>query len=281
MVNNDVEAPFCPICGTNGARIRPELAERWMVPQPGQIWDCLTCHLRSVWPQPTFQDNHERFEDEKYYIDVVGTKRIHFRKRAAYIRSIVMPNQTRFLDVGCGRGEMVLEAQAAGFQAAGIELSQYAAAFGRDNYHLSISNTRVEEVPANSYDIIHSSHVLEHVHSPVEFACHLKRILAPQGICVLEVPNEFMNLMARLNDFIGRPRTRLLPSIHLFYFDPTSLRRVMETAGFKTHRIFTYSHPVKSSSASLVSRVDAGLRNLLRKLADVTQRGDNIVYVGR
>jgi 2-polyprenyl-3-methyl-5-hydroxy-6-metoxy-1,4-benzoquinol methylase len=277
----NLSAPLCPICGTDQGKIAAGVAERWLVPAPGLVWDCLSCGLRSVWPQPSFDENSERFEDETYYAKIVGVKRAHFSKRAAFIRSLISPSQNRFLDVGCGRGEMLLEAHAAGFEAAGIELSRYAAAYGREKYKLNISNIPIEELPTSAFDVIHSSHVMEHVLNPVQFASHLKRALAPNGICVLEVPNEFMNLMARLNDLLGRHRKRQLPSIHLFYFDPLTLCKVMEKAGFETLQIFTYSYRLKTESSSFLDKVDTRLRNIVRSTADATRKGDYIVYVGR
>lgn len=257
------------------------LAERWLVPAPGQIWDCSACGLRRVWPQPFFDENRERFENEAYYIKTVGVKREHFSSRVAFIRSLLSTSQNRLLDVGCGRGEMLLEARAAGFEVTGIELSKYAAVYGREKYGLNISNTPIEELPRSAFDVIHSSHVMEHVLNPLEFAAHLKRALTPNGICVLEVPNEFMNVMARLNDLIGRPRRRQLPSIHLFFFDPSTLRRVMETAGFETIQISTYSGRFASNSSSFLRKADSILRNIIRSVADGVQKGENIIYVGR
>jgi 2-polyprenyl-3-methyl-5-hydroxy-6-metoxy-1,4-benzoquinol methylase len=278
MMNNS-SAPVCPICGTNQGRIAAGVAERWLVPAPGRVWDCPTCGLRRVWPQSSFNENSERFEDEAYYAKTVGVKREHFGRRAAFIRSLT--SRKRFLDVGCGRGEMLIEAQAVGFEADGIELSTYAASFGRETYKLRISNIPIQDVAAESYDVVHSSHVLEHVHDPVEFASHIKRALAPNGICVLEVPNEFMNLTTRLNDLAGRSRKRVLPSIHLFYFAPITLRRLMEKAGFETMQVFTYSHRLKTESTSFFKEMDSGLRNMLRNIADTARQGDNIVYVGK
>lgn len=94
----------------------------------------------------------------------------------------------RILDYGASWGYGVYQFRAAGYDASGFEISEPRAAFGRGNLGVTIE-TASGAFPDGSFDIIHTSHVLEHIpdlHLPfTEFS----RLLKADGILVVFVPN--------------------------------------------------------------------------------------------
>lgn len=273
--------PPCPVCNGSSWIDLPQETKRWRVYEPGRIYECTKCGLRRVWPQPTDQENLATFNDPSYYQKVVGKKHRFFRERVRLIKSVARSNQRRLLDVGCALGDMLLVAKDEGFDAEGIELSNYAVQYARQVHGLSVSNTAVENIPGESYDIVHANHVLEHVFDPLSFFIQLHRILKPEGICVVEVPNEFRNLMARLSILLRRPRERPTPTIHLWFFDPPTLLHLAENAGFREITMLTWSGRVPVHENGIKARFGAVLRNLIRGLADRTKQGENIVVICR
>lgn len=284
MINSNKEVsnsiPPCSVCGSTNWKTIPALARLWLIPVSSEIMECKTCRLRMVSPQPSFNGNAANFEDEAYYREVVGSKNEFFQERVRFIQSLISSHQHRLLDIGCARGEMLVTAREAGFEVSGIELSKYACDYAKEHFDLNVENKTVDQMPANTFDVVHANHVLEHIHDPLQFLTNLNRILVKDGICVLEVPNEFMNLMARLNKLIGHPRQRSVPSIHLYFFEPATLQKLMLRAGFKNVRIRTRTEllPWNNIYLNLLSTIG---HNSIRKVSDLIRAGNNIVCVAR
>jgi 2-polyprenyl-3-methyl-5-hydroxy-6-metoxy-1,4-benzoquinol methylase len=271
----------CPLCGNKHMDSLSDLTQRWLIPAPGNIISCDNCGVRMVWPQPPEELNNEFYEDEIYYREIVGRKRLFFQNRVKLIQYLTRPGQIELLDVGCGLGEMLIIAREEGFKVTGIELSKYASQYANEKFGLQVLNIPVEQAISCRYDIVHANHVLEHVHDPVQFVSQLYRLLKPDGVCIIEVPNEFMNLMAILNDLIMRPKYRTTPSLHLFFFSPKNLNKVMCIAGFNQIQIKTWSHQLMVTNIRKDQMIIFCLRNWFRKIADFTLNGENILCICR
>jgi SAM-dependent methyltransferase len=97
----------------------------------------------------------------------------------------------RVLDVGCGRGSFLHKAQALGATVTGIELNRSAAAAARARGIEIVEGLlqgHARERPA-FYDVVASFQVLEHVVDPRAFVEDCIRVLRPDGLLILGVPN--------------------------------------------------------------------------------------------
>jgi SAM-dependent methyltransferase len=160
----------------------------------------------------------------------------------------------RLLDVGCGNGEFVAEAGAAGWDAKGIDLDPSAIAAGRAN-GLDLRVERIEERAARepcSYDAVTASHVLEHVPDPVSFLAAARTLLRRGGTVWIATPN----LASAGHAKWGKHWGPLDPPRHLVVFDPPSLARALVRAGLGSVRVlpplpsaqmtFRMSHAVRA-----------------------------------
>ncbi|MDT7540292.1 MAG: hypothetical protein QOE33_196 [Acidobacteriota bacterium] len=142
----------------------------------------------------------------------------------------------RLLDVGSGRGELLLAAREAGWQAIGVDPSP---AFAR--YASRYSGVEVRELPvercdfaSESFDVIILAAVLEHLYNPDETIAEIARLLRPGGALFVDVPNE-RGLYFRAGNFYQRLRGRdwvvnIAPTFepfHVFGFSPKSLRALL------------------------------------------------------
>lgn len=138
-------------------------------------------------------------------------------------RHLPIPPGGRLLDVGCGNGQFVLHARDAGWEAEGIDVDEQAVAVGE---HLRAG--RIEDEPAETYDAITLSHVIEHVPDPVSTLRAVRRALKPGGRVWLATPN----LQSPGHRALGRRWLHLDPPRHLALFTGASLRRALGAAGF-------------------------------------------------
>ncbi len=78
------------------------------------------------------------------------------------------------------------------------------------------------------FDLITLSHVIEHVHYPIDLlrACH--RLLKPGGVLWLETPN----IKSYGHRFYGRFWRGLEPPRHLVIFSPSGLFSILNDTGF-------------------------------------------------
>lgn len=157
--------------------------------------------------------------------------------------------QGRLLDIGAGRGELLLAARQDGWAVVGIEPStsfaEYAArASGVDILRESVEQCRF---PDASFDVVVLSGVLEHLYNPSETLREVARILRPGGAVFIDVPNE-RGLYFRAGNFYQKLRGRnwvvnLSPTFapfHVFGFGPRSLRALLAGHGLEPRRWRVY-----------------------------------------
>ena len=122
----------------------------------------------------------------------------------------------RFLDVGCGSGQMVKLAGQLGWDAMGLEMDPLAVKTARQS-GLNIQQGTSEQLVnyEGQFDAILCSHVLEHVHDPLAMLGQLKRALRPGGLLLMTLPNALSALRHHFGpDWRGleAPRHLAIPS---------------------------------------------------------------------
>jgi len=135
----------------------------------------------------------------------------------------------RLLDIGCGEGQFLLKAGELKWKAAGTEIAPYAVMIAR-RMGLEVAETDFLDlqVEKGSLDIVTMFEVLEHLTRPLEYLNKVNQSLRIGGALIITTPN-FDSLTRRvLNE-----RWRAINSEHLFYFTPSSLKRMLETCGFR------------------------------------------------
>lgn len=188
----------CPVCGSadHGPIARTDRKLKRLTTHL-----CGACGLFFTNPMPTDAELAEYYAATyrmEYQFRPGRPARAHVaRKRAeaafrleAIRRNLGDPAGRRFLDVGCGSGELVAAMAAAGAEAHGLEPGGgYAAAAadaGATVRHASIDEA---DYPTGRFDIITCLHVLEHLNRPVDALRQMEAWLAPGGVLYLEVPD--------------------------------------------------------------------------------------------
>ncbi|HVN28612.1 MAG TPA: class I SAM-dependent methyltransferase, partial [Candidatus Binataceae bacterium] len=142
----------------------------------------------------------------------------------------------RLLDVGCGSGDLLARMESLGWEAQGIDLDPIAVAAARRKgleVHRGALDRR--NFPDAHFDAVVMSHLIEHVHQPIELLAHARRVLRPGGRLVIATPNA-----ESLGHRMLRERWPLLdPPRHLQIFTPPVLESMARKAGFADVRVST------------------------------------------
>ena len=89
--------------------------------------------------------------------------------------------------------------------------------------------------PDAFFDLVHSSHVIEHVPEPGAFVDEIRRILKPGGWCITVTPS-VAGFQAKL---LGKHwRSAIADHVHLF--SPSGLQRLFSERGMQTVRMKTW-----------------------------------------
>jgi 2-polyprenyl-3-methyl-5-hydroxy-6-metoxy-1,4-benzoquinol methylase len=175
----------------------------------------------------------------------------------------------RILDVGCGRGHFLEEAQACGWEAWGTELSAEGVMRCREK-NLRVHHGRLASAnfPEQRFDIITSFEVLEHVLQPRKEVETFLQLLRPGGLFYCTTPN--FNCVLRYP--LGPKYDVITYPEHLGYFTPSTLRRLASNVGFETRAVTSTGlslvrfrnalFPKKKERAASVSSLDESVRRV-------------------
>jgi 2-polyprenyl-3-methyl-5-hydroxy-6-metoxy-1,4-benzoquinol methylase len=138
---------------------------------------------------------------------------------------------TTVLDIGCGWGLTLKYLKARGAQCSGFDPAPEAVDFVRSCGIECVQGgmDRMDVFGERRFDVVMLMNVLEHLADPVQVLQQIKsRLLAPGGMLVIEVPNEFNAFQLAAQEVYGLDQWWVAPPAHLNYFNPETLRRVIE-----------------------------------------------------
>jgi SAM-dependent methyltransferase len=137
----------------------------------------------------------------------------------------------RILDVGCSAAFFMHLAQEQGWKACGVEIAPWAAEFSRKELGVDVFNGMLADAkfPDNTFDVVFSSHVLEHVSDPFTLISEMRRVLRPGGLHMSMLPSQFASPSWRIwRRFIGDP-----PPRHTSFFDAQNFSRLVRRCGLE------------------------------------------------
>ena len=175
----------------------------------------------------------------------------------------------RLLDVGCGPGHFVASAAAAGWRAVGLELAAEMCAAARTTAACDVVQSDSVLLPFDtaSMDAVTFINVLDHLVDPYGALAEAHRVLAPDGLLVIRVPNgafhrratQFFSMLGR-RGWLGK--FGAYPVFHVFGFTARGLRRLVERSGF--HVLSLRNSPLSAEGPSAADSRAPGLPRWLR-----------------
>jgi SAM-dependent methyltransferase len=145
-------------------------------------------------------------------------------------------NLPRILDVGCATGALLSFLRGRGWHVTGVEISP-CAEYAQKERNIDVRNLPLEEnkFPSSLFDVVHASHLIEHLNNPRLFMNEAFRILADDGRIFITTPN-ISGFQARLTG--GRWRSAIFD--HLFLFSKRTLVSLLNDSGFIVEELCTW-----------------------------------------
>jgi SAM-dependent methyltransferase len=140
------------------------------------------------------------------------------------------------LDAGCWVGYLLAEARDRGWQTVGVEPSEFASSFARDQLGLDVRTGELfsVELPKASYQAVVLGDVIEHLPDPGAAVGRIADLLAPDGVMCLMLPDAG----SRVARLLGARWWSVIPT-HVQYFTRKSMRTLLARHGLEVLELRT------------------------------------------
>ncbi len=263
----------CPICGDVPA------SPLWKL-DGFSFSRCTGCGLLYQNPQPVHSQLIQRY-DEAYFDYEIENQEAFLQLNLLGLQDVgffedIQPNALAgrapgFVDVGCATGRLIQYLHQQGWNEQGVEVCRPAADYGRRERGVKIFTGTLEEaaLPAGGYEVVHASHVIEHLQDPGAFLDEAFRLLKPNGSLLLITPNSD-GLQAKLM----RGHWRSAIADHMVLFSHRTLSLLLEKHGFRVEKSKTWGGIPQGMAP-------APLKKLADRLAKTMGWGDVMVLRAR
>ncbi len=242
----------CNLCGTRNSR--------WICNLNGfRMVKCNSCGLHYITPQPGEEELKRHYSH--YYEAEEFEGGSCYREGSDGLFADILARcekykpQGRVLDIGCGYGFFPKLMEERGYVVQGVELSPSACDYANNRLGLNVFQGSLEEagLPEGCFDLAVMNNVLEHLADPLGTLRAVHRLLSPEGLLIVTVPNldfglpflylqRLMGIGESETDAHRRECFRLggtsqlalfdAPS-HLYFFSSATLKAMLERAGFR------------------------------------------------
>jgi SAM-dependent methyltransferase len=144
----------------------------------------------------------------------------------------------RALDCGCGAGDNAQVLGARGWSVTGITISpqeQQLAARYCDQVFLGDLNEGVPAAVGVGFNLVVMSHVLEHLTGAERLLADVKRVLAPEGVVAVALPNA-LHCHVRFQFLVGRfnyTKDGILDETHVHFYTVKTAAELLRSSGFE------------------------------------------------
>lgn len=244
----NLEYIACPTCGVDNTKSLFGVRE---------IVCCRRCGLVYINPRRSKNETASFYErqyipDEQMLQQQYGQwRRETLHREAKLVKGMRQPG--RILDVGCAGGEFLKYFLADGWECSGVEPSKVASEEARQlGIHIYNCTLQDAALPERYFDVISIIDMLPLDPAPLGDLLKARHALKDDGLMVIELPGlpyRIARNYGPLSLVINRRWSNFSPaSLHLFYFSTSSLRRLLEKAGFRIVKIVPEMAPLQKSA---------------------------------
>lgn len=207
-----------------------------------QIVRCTNCNLVYLLDVPPAKELSELYSksfftsSSKFGASKNSPGSINARKRIDWILEFPGIKTGAWLDIGCATGDFLLAATPFVGELYGNDVSTYAIKIGgqRGLNNLREGDFASLKYPTENFDVITMWDLIEHVPDPKLTLAKAYQALKPGGYIVLST-GDVESLAARIT---GRFWHLMIPPLHIYFFSKRTIRRYLESSGFKEIEVF-------------------------------------------
>lgn len=226
----------CPICNSNTFNTFLNCIDYTVSRETFIIVECNSCHFKFTNPRPELNKLGDYYKSEEY-ISHSNTSKGLINYTYQLVRKFTLLKKLQLiskfyktgflLDIGCGTGEFLNICKNAKWNVLGIEPDQSTRKKAIESYNLNVQpEDYLKSIPSSNFEIITMWHVLEHVPFLNERIEEIKRLIKPNGIIIIAVPNcNSLDAKIYREDWAAYDLPR-----HLYHFTPKDIERI-----FKKH----------------------------------------------
>lgn len=252
----------CLLCGSDEIASVYELTDFWLEKDTtrSRFVQCARCSLVYQNPRPSASEISAFYpaEYEVFQVRPKQKKNFGFRygmnKRSSIITRFKVGG--RLLDVGCANGQFLAWMRAlGGWDVYGVEPSADAAIMARQE-DLPVFTGSIEQAdfPSGFFDVVTLWDVIEHVHDPSATLREVQRVLKPDGVLVMRLPNHD-SVDAKI---FGKYWAGFDAPRHLYVFGIRTIEKLLENTRFTpfsyNSRVGGYLNFVKSVRFFMVGK---------------------------
>lgn len=216
---------------------------------------CSRCNLIFVNPQPTKKIIEQYYTDFNYEIGFQNEKiiRSDAQRTLNNLEALIDKQSGLLLDLGCGAGFFLDEAQKRGWVVKGVDISSTIVEYARKKLNLSVVKKSFYRYnPSEKYKVITLIQVIEHLQNPEILLQKMYRLLEKGGILCVATPN----IESYLSKLLKEDFNYMIPPEHLFFYSSSTLNRLLSKNNFELIRTTTWGY--SSDLASIIKRIIKG-----------------------
>jgi len=234
----------CPVCGNVINKSFFQCKDFSVSGEMFDICGCPQCLFATTIPQPQPSEIGKYYATEEYVSHSDTKKGIvnklyhQIRKRNTQRKLAHVNNCAKqagnLLDMGCGTGYFLSVCKQSGWNVEGVEVSDIARSKAEERIgqklHTSLDALLTEE---KRFDVITLWHVFEHLYDINASFLQLKKLLKPQGVLVLALPNPASFDAQHYQQFwaaYDAPR-------HLSHFQPETIKMLAQKHGMNVSSV--------------------------------------------
>lgn len=262
---------------------------------------CSNCHFCFSTTMIGFtREKEHAWYDENFFAEnpnflrrLTGEDKIKMRVWGKYLDLLqqfsIASSQRRLLDIGCSLGGFPNIARSKGWEVHGVEVSDFAARYARDEFKLDVFAGTLEEAkfPSANFDVVTMWDIIEHLNTPQDTIAEICRITKPGGLILIYTPNQdsLVNTLIYLTYKLSLGKIRFLaqkiyvPVRHLCFFSPKSLTYLLQLHGYEVEHMASVPLQVYTApTSSKIERIGAIVIDFIGKVFNKPYR---MVIIGR
>ncbi|OUS19206.1 methyltransferase [Nonlabens dokdonensis] len=264
-----------------------ELKDHFLTQEKFDLYIDPETELIKTIPQP---ENLDRYYESEDYLSHDDSQDSFFARCYNFAKGFNLKSKTSLikkfaqkgsvLDIGAGVGDLVLALKEAQLNVTGFEPSEKARAVAK-NKGVDLYAS-LDDVDANSFQLISMYHVLEHVPDVEKQKEKILQLLKPNGVLILALPNyESFDAKYYGSYWAGYDVPR-----HLFHFNKKAVKSIfdkefdiikMQPMWFDSLYVSILSSKYKKSTFPFLSGIFIGLFSNLKAI--ITNEPSSITYV--